>query len=947
MKMQKTRKTMFIFLIALAALLAFTLGAFAAEAFSRGDVSGDGNVTAEDARLALRAAVGLEHYAAGSKQFNAADADGDTGITASDARLILRAAVGLEDFSNPADPDTKVYVIDDLKDLPDVLGDLFNQERERLNEIGYEDYISEFFTCRVIVKTKDGSMPNYAGFRPSIVIDGPMNYFLFQFRSEDEAKSFQKAMEGKDDVVFAEPDQILSLIEPDRAGADSSSGMSASANSWGVSYIQADQYANYLVQQNYTGQIVVAVVDTGVDNSHPYLKNKLVPGFDFIDNDLSPYEGASGTGHGTHVSGTIIDCMPGLNVKIMPVRVLGLKGSGSTSVVAAGVYSAAVSGAKVINLSLGGDHSEFLDEAIDYAVSNGVTVCVAAGNESQNTSKHCPAHISTSGCICVAAIDSSGSPAYFSNYGNAVDVAAPGVSVKSCIPGGKYASWDGTSMATPHVSAVAAMYKLRNPSYSPSQIEQEVRKYVKDLKSSGYDIYTGYGAPQMGKAIPSTKYTLTVSKGTGISNVSGGGSYAAGATVTVSATVSSGYTWSKWTSSNTSLLAGSSSRSYIFTMPKGNVTLTASATQDQKYTLTVSKGTGISSVSGGGSYAPGATVTVSATVSSGYTWSKWTSSNTSLLAGSSSRSYIFTMPKGNVTLTASATQDQKYTLTVSKGTGISSVSGGGTYNVGDTVTVKATVSSGYTWSRWTSSNTSLLANSTSQNYSFKMPAGNVTLTATAASSVPSTKAEIINYYVAAYNRIGSEAKTVKRTYSSYTNYKNIVEIGNNGTIVNVVRGLMNRFMVEDETVFSGTVKDLPPKTVSTLSISTSQIDTATIRDNGPTYTIVLKSTGSDSNYEYNVQPGKGSAGVIGPLVDNNDIMEAAPKFTFTGLNTKYAKASVTATIDKATGQIIQLDYDTPCVVYCTTVSYPVLGIDVKVNNPQVGVEMKQTWKLTY
>ena len=96
MKMQKTRKTMFIFLIALAALLAFTLGAFAAEAFSRGDVSGDGNVTAEDARFALRAAVGLEHYAAGSKQFNAADADGDTGITASDARLILRAAVGLE-----------------------------------------------------------------------------------------------------------------------------------------------------------------------------------------------------------------------------------------------------------------------------------------------------------------------------------------------------------------------------------------------------------------------------------------------------------------------------------------------------------------------------------------------------------------------------------------------------------------------------------------------------------------------------------------------------------------------------------------------------------------------------------------------------------------------------------------------------------------------------------
>ena len=190
MKLQKTRKTTLIILIALTALLMFTFGAFAAEAFSKGDVSGDGNVTAEDARLALRAAVGLEHFEAGSKQFNAANADGDASITASDARLILRAAVGLEDFSKPVDPETKVYVIDDLKDLPDVLGDLFNQERERLNEIGYEDYISEFFTCRMIVKTKDGSMPDYTGFHPSIIVDGPMDYFLFQFKTEDEAKAF-------------------------------------------------------------------------------------------------------------------------------------------------------------------------------------------------------------------------------------------------------------------------------------------------------------------------------------------------------------------------------------------------------------------------------------------------------------------------------------------------------------------------------------------------------------------------------------------------------------------------------------------------------------------------------------------------------------------------------------------------------------------------------------
>ena len=307
------------------------------------------------------------------------------------------------------------------------------------------------------------------------------------------------------------------------------------------------------------------------------------------------------------------------------------------------------------------------------------------------------------------------------------------------------------------------------------------------------------------------------------------------------------------------------------------------------------------------------------------------------------------MPKGNVTLTASATSS-KYTLTVKKGTGIASVSGSGSYAAGTKVTVKATVSSGYKWSKWTSSNTSLLAGSTSQTYTFTMPKGNVTLTASAVSStqtMPSTKTEIINYYVAAYNRIGSKAKTITRTNRSYTNYKNIVEIGKNNTVNSIVKSLMEKYMVEDTFTVSGTVTDLPPKGVSKLSVSASQIGSASIKDNGSTYTVVLKSTGSDTNYEYNAQPGKGSAGVIGPLVDNNDIYEAAPKFTFNGLNTKYAKASVTATINKSTGRITVLKFDTPCIVYCSSVSYTALGKTITLNNPQVGVEIKQTWKITY
>ena len=884
MKPNKSKKPILILSLVLIALLSLSFGVFALDAYAKGDVSGDGEITAEDARLALRGAVGLENFAPGSKEYNAADVDGTEGLSAADARLILRAAVGLETLTQPVGPEnptepepstepvqptepvypeTKVYVIDNWEVFPTVLGELFEKEKARFEEIGFEDYADEFFTCRVIVKAT--SAPDYSGYQPTIVIDGPDDYYLYQFLTREEAKRFQEEMQTRDNIVFAEPDKIVSIIDPEPSEEEMSISAASGFNSWGVSYIQADKYASYLKNNKYTSSIVVAVVDSGVDNTHAYFKGRLVSGYDFIDNDSTPYVRAGDNAHGTHVSGTIVDCTPGLNVKIMPVRIF--KGRSTTnSLVTAGISYAVSHSANVINLSLGGGHSSMIEDAVKNAISKGITVCVSAGNEDANTSGYCPAHITSAGCICVSAIDSNGRIADFSNYGAAVDVTAPGVMIKSAIPGGGYGYMDGTSMAAPHISAVAAMYKLRYPSATPAQIEQYVRKYVKDLYSTGFDSFTGYGVPQLSKAIPAaTKYTLTVKKGTGVASVSGGGSYAAGTKVTVKATVSSGYKWSKWTSSNTSLLAGSTAQTYTFTMPKGGVTLTASAVANPtKYTLTVKKGTGIASVSGGGSYAAGAKVTVKATLSGGYLWKKWTSSNTSLLAGSASQTYTFTMPKGNVTLTASA-------------------------------------------------------------------------------AIPATKAEIISYYVTAYNKIATEAKTVKRTQSSYTNYRNIVEVGNNKTIGNLVKNLMDGLLVEDNTEFNGTAKDLPPKGITKLSISPSQIGSAAIKDNGATYTVVLKSTGSVSNYEYNAQPGKGSAGVIGPLVDNNDIRNAAPNFTFTGLNTKYATASVTATINKSTGRITQLVFDTPGVVYCSSVRYSIFTID----NPQVGVEIKQIWKLAY
>ncbi|GEM_PF-2566216 len=337
---------------------------------------------------------------------------------------------------------------------------------------------SEYPTGRLIVKT-NGDLPDVSQFRVLAIVRDPENHYLLQFLSDVEASSCANYLATLPNVLYVEPDGFTNGNSD--VGVQ---GIEAESNSWGVSAIYADAYANDLKARGINSKISVAVVDTGVDSSHSMLRERLVTGYDFIDNDTTPQDGH---GHGTHVSGTIVDCTPGLNVTIMPVRVLGNDGRGTFSIVGQGIRYAARSGAAVINLSLGGNHSSYVDEAVEVALNQGVTVVVAAGNESDDTAKYCPAHIS--GCITVAAVNSSKQKANFSNYGNAVDIVAPGVGIKSSIPGGGYASWNGTSMATPHVSAAAAMLLLDHY----SNIESQLKNVAEDLGSTGWDRYYGAG----------------------------------------------------------------------------------------------------------------------------------------------------------------------------------------------------------------------------------------------------------------------------------------------------------------------------------------------------------------------------------------------------------------------------------------------------------------------
>ncbi|MFD3688078.1 S8 family peptidase [Nocardiopsis sp. NPDC058631] len=198
------------------------------------------------------------------------------------------------------------------------------------------------------------------------------------------------------------------------------------------------------------------IIDTGIDASHPDFGGRASSAFDAYGGD-----GGDGNGHGTHVAGTIGSDSYGVapGAELLGVKVLDDNGSGSYDDVVAGVdWVAENAGANsVANLSLGGPVSPTLDEAVNNLAAAGVFVAVAAGNEGQDTGNTSPG--GADGVATVAASDQTDTSASFTNHGADVDIYAPGVDVESTVPGGGTDSFDGTSMASPHVAGAAALYK--------------------------------------------------------------------------------------------------------------------------------------------------------------------------------------------------------------------------------------------------------------------------------------------------------------------------------------------------------------------------------------------------------------------------------------------------------------------------------------------------------
>jgi len=230
---------------------------------------------------------------------------------------------------------------------------------------------------------------------------------------------------------------------------------------------------------------VIAIIDTGVDIDHEDLASRLTTnGYDFVNNDDNPDDDY---GHGTHCAGIaaaitnngkgIAGVVGESPVKIMGVKVLGSSGSGSYGNVAAGIDYAAQNGADIISMSLGGSSSQTIKNACKSASDAGVVLVAAAGNDGV-TSKFYPAGYDDY-VIAVAAISSNNDRAHFSNYGDWVDIAAPGVDIYSTYKGNEYISADGTSMACPHVAGVAALGKTRG--WSRDRIWQELESCADEV----------------------------------------------------------------------------------------------------------------------------------------------------------------------------------------------------------------------------------------------------------------------------------------------------------------------------------------------------------------------------------------------------------------------------------------------------------------------------------
>lgn len=387
------------------------------------------------------------------------------------------ATVAKDDFEIPLSaiepyvelPESSTYSMNEnFKDM--------TVDKETAKALGFEVDIEDdkavltqpYQTERLIVKSKYDINP----LDSVAIVEGYNDLHIVQFDNQESAKKAEKFYNNQQLIEYAEPDLVMSTLEIDYFDKNptfvNSIDSYGSHLSWGSDSIAVDDYIDTLSEIEELPEIVVGIIDTGIDLDHEFLKDRII---ETNYNTSSSGEKSSENddeGHGTHVAGIVADNTTN-NVKLKGYKVLNSQGSGSSINIINAIQTAVSEKVDVINLSLGAPgKNSAMAEIINNAVKKGITVCVAAGNSGANANNYSPACIEN--CITVAAIDFESDFPSWTNWGSCVDIIAPGVSINSTYNNGSYEILSGTSMASPFVAAASALLLSKNQTMKPNEI---------------------------------------------------------------------------------------------------------------------------------------------------------------------------------------------------------------------------------------------------------------------------------------------------------------------------------------------------------------------------------------------------------------------------------------------------------------------------------------------
>lgn len=372
----------------------------------------------------------------------------------------------------------------------------------------FADNDEEYVPNEVVIKLKSPAFIRIIAKKYNLS-PAPLEQFgsrpIYRMRITDGTDALERVAELQADpfnrVEFAEPNFQTEAPEARGNSWSIGGGTTQYVNQWFRDPLRIAQAH----KQTQGADTKIAVLDTGIDLNHPAFAGRLIQGYDFVDNDNDPSEEGiagqnAGFGHGTHVAGLASLVAP--QAQIMPIRVLDENGVGNIWVLAEALAYAADpdgnpltnDGADVINLSLatrrqttllaniigeigcGGDDDIKLGDDENNCQNPGQKgIVVVAGSGNRNSSiQEFPAAENLEGLISVAASNQSDQLASFSNYGSWVNIAAPGQSILSSVPGGNYGTWNGTSMSTPLVSGAAALIRSQNTDWTAFQTVERI-----------------------------------------------------------------------------------------------------------------------------------------------------------------------------------------------------------------------------------------------------------------------------------------------------------------------------------------------------------------------------------------------------------------------------------------------------------------------------------------